>query len=86
MVSHHIYLLSILVILFMIFAGYDGVRHCLHCDSPQPGSKSGYIKHIAHNHENVIEEMAAQTIYGDLEEEERKKIEPNNELHEEDLD
>ena len=30
--------------------------------------------------------MAAQTIYGDLEEEERKKIEPNNELHEEDLD
>ena len=62
------------------------MRKCFHCHLPQPGSKPGYIKHIAQDHENVVEELAAETIYGDLEEEERKNVEPNNELHEQDLD
>ena len=62
------------------------MRKCFHCHLAQPGSKSGYIKHIAQDHENVVEELAAETIYGDLEEEGRKNVEPNNELHEQDLD
>ena len=68
------------------FLGENGKRECLHCNIPQTGCKHGYIKHIAHEHPNVVEELAAESIYGDIQEEERKKIEPNNELHDQDLD
>ena len=50
-------------------SGVDGGhRKCPHCDVPQSLSKMGFIRHVAMEHGEVMEAMAAETIYGKREE------------------
>ena len=41
-----------------------GHRKCPHCDIPQPLSKLGFIRHVAMEHGEVMETLAAEFIYG----------------------
>ena len=38
----------------------DGRRKCPHCDKVQPAHKLGFIRHVAMEHEEVMENLARQ--------------------------
>ena len=40
----------------------DGRRKCLHCDIIQPSNKLGFIRHVAMEHEDVMENLAKEFI------------------------
>ena len=38
----------------------DGKRKCPHCDLVQPSNKLGFIRHVAMEHEDVMENLAKE--------------------------
>ena len=40
----------------------DGRRKCPHCDIIQPSNKIGFIRHVAMEHEDVMENLAKEFI------------------------
>ena len=40
----------------------DGKRKCPHCDLVQPSNKLGFIRHVAMEHEDVMENLAKEFV------------------------
>ena len=51
----------------------DGRRKCPHCDKVQPAHKLGFIRHVAMEHEQVMENLARQFMDKLAKEKEKKE-------------
>merc|ERR1719234_1944331 len=50
----------------------DGERKCPHCDLVQPSNKLGFIRHVAMEHEDVMENLAKEFVEKEAKEKEEK--------------
>ena len=58
----------------------DGRRKCPHCDKVQPAHKLGFIRHVAMEHEEVMENLARQFMDNLAKEKEEKDNSAEEEL------
>ena len=57
----------------------DGRRKCPHCDLVQPTNKLGFIRHVAMEHEDVMENLAKEFMEKVAKEKENEENDTNTE-------